>query len=233
VSEGRPLTRLHLTAIGVNAVVGSSIFLFPGLLAGMLGPASIVAFLLTALVGWGAGFYQTLTPAQPQYDSVIGQAELKWFLSASPGLAQSADVGLSLSSIAVGYTRDFQNSYIGNYYGQDRGYLKFSYFFAGRALVTLEGGVGEVEYPNILWGSNIAGVTAGTLRQSAFNDTRVDGTLFGEYRFTDAFAINATLRYTSNFSNVSLATIPNGPQDTRFDMQWSRVEAFLGLRYFL
>jgi len=50
VSERRPLTRLHLAAIGVNAVVGSSIFLFPGLLAGMLGPASIVAFLLTALV---------------------------------------------------------------------------------------------------------------------------------------------------------------------------------------
>ncbi len=46
----RPLTRLHLTAIGVNAIVGSSIFLFPGLLAGLLGPASIAAFLLTALL---------------------------------------------------------------------------------------------------------------------------------------------------------------------------------------
>ncbi len=192
-------------------------------------------FALLAIVGWGATFLDNPAgfSSQPQYDSVIGQAELKWFLSAGPGVAAPSDLGLALSSVALGYTRDFQTSYLGNYYGIDRGYLKFSYFFAGRALVTLEGGVGEVEYPNILWGSNIAGVTAGTLRQSAFNDTRVDGTLFGEYRFTDAFAINATLRYTSNFSNVSLATIPNGPQDTRFDMQWSRVEAFLGLRYFL
>ena len=48
MSERRPLTRLHLAAIGVNAVVGSSIFLFPGLLMAQLGPASIVAFLLTA-----------------------------------------------------------------------------------------------------------------------------------------------------------------------------------------
>jgi amino acid transporter len=47
--ERRPLTRLDLTAIGVNAIVGSSIFLFPGKLAALLGPASIVAFALTAL----------------------------------------------------------------------------------------------------------------------------------------------------------------------------------------
>lgn len=46
----KPLSRLDLAAIGVNAVVGSSIFLFPGKLAAMLGPASIVAFLLTALL---------------------------------------------------------------------------------------------------------------------------------------------------------------------------------------
>lgn len=45
----RPLTRLDLAAIGVNAIVGSSIFLFPGKLAALLGPASIAAFALTAL----------------------------------------------------------------------------------------------------------------------------------------------------------------------------------------
>jgi amino acid transporter len=49
VSESRPLTRLDLCAIGVNAIVGSSIFLFPGKLAALLGPASIAAFALTAL----------------------------------------------------------------------------------------------------------------------------------------------------------------------------------------
>src|SRR5581483_984118 len=79
-------------------------------------------FALLGMVGWGASFYDKTLPSQPQYDSVIGQAELKWFLSASPGLQQSSDVGLALSSIAVGYTRDFQNSYLGGYYGSDRGY---------------------------------------------------------------------------------------------------------------
>ncbi|MDE2510825.1 MAG: amino acid permease, partial [Elusimicrobia bacterium] len=48
MSRPRALTRLDLTAIGVNAIVGSSIFLFPGKLAALLGPASIAAFALTA-----------------------------------------------------------------------------------------------------------------------------------------------------------------------------------------
>lgn len=43
----RQLGLLDVSCIGINAIVGSSIFLFPGLLAGHLGPASIAAFGLT------------------------------------------------------------------------------------------------------------------------------------------------------------------------------------------
>lgn len=46
----RPLTLLDTTCIGINAIVGSSIFLFPGKLAGLLGPASIVSFALTGIL---------------------------------------------------------------------------------------------------------------------------------------------------------------------------------------
>jgi hypothetical protein len=192
-------------------------------------------FSLLGVVGWGATFADTGTfNAQPQYDSVIGQAELKWYLAAGPGIAAPTDVGLTLSSLAVGYTRDFQNSLLGNYYGSDRGYIKFSYFFAGRALITIDGGVAAIEYPTILWGTG-NGNQSGQARQTAFTDIRPDATLFGEYRFTDAFAINATIRYSANFSNVALAETPTGPQTpaNEVSMEWSRVEAYLGLRYFL
>jgi hypothetical protein len=195
-------------------------------------------FAALLLVGWGASFYDTYPtfPQQKQYDSVIGQAELKWFLAASPGVAAVADVGLSLSSITLGYSRDFQNSYLGNFYGSDRGYLRFAYFFAGRALLTLEGGVGAVEYPDMYWlptvalqGSNVA------LRHRAFTDVRADATLFGEYRFSNTFGLNATLRYTANFS--SQHDMPDSPEATgflhAFDMAWNRFEAFLGVRWFL
>lgn len=46
----RPLNLLDMTCVGVNAIVGSSIFLFPGRLAGFLGPASILSFGLTGLL---------------------------------------------------------------------------------------------------------------------------------------------------------------------------------------
>lgn len=49
-NESRPLTLFDVTCIGVNAIIGSSIFLFPGKLAALLGPASVLAFVLTGLL---------------------------------------------------------------------------------------------------------------------------------------------------------------------------------------
>jgi basic amino acid/polyamine antiporter, APA family len=46
----RALTTFDATCIGVNAIVGSGIYLFPGKLAGELGPASILAWVVTGLL---------------------------------------------------------------------------------------------------------------------------------------------------------------------------------------
>ena len=46
----RSLGLLDLTCLGINAIIGSSVFLFPGRLAALLGPASILSFGLTALL---------------------------------------------------------------------------------------------------------------------------------------------------------------------------------------
>ncbi len=193
-------------------------------------------FAATVMAGLGASFYDTAVNP-PQYDSVIGQAELKWFLSASPGVAKATDLGLALSSIAIGYTRDFQNSYLGNFYGTDRGYLKFYYFFAGRALATLEGGLGAIEYPRV---QNFDVLPADALRHSPFTDVRADATLFTEYRFTDSFGLNGTFRYTQNFSHTlmpepgqSTCSTTPGAGNPCFDMAWQRFEAYLGVRWFM
>jgi hypothetical protein len=181
------------------------------------------------MVGWGATFEDSSSlTRQTQYDSVIGQAELKWFLTASPGLAAASQLTLALSTIAVGYKRDFQTSYLGNYYGIDRGYIRFNYFFSGRALVTLEGGFGAVEYPLILWGDT---ADRNTVRHEGFTDLRADATLFGEYRLIDSLGINSTLRYTQNVSNNQVLDVPHGTGV--LDMSWNRFEAFLGLRWFM
>ncbi|MBI3550648.1 MAG: amino acid permease [Elusimicrobia bacterium] len=49
-AEERPLSLFDAACIGVNAIVGSSIFLFPGSLAGYLGPASILSFGVTGIL---------------------------------------------------------------------------------------------------------------------------------------------------------------------------------------
>lgn len=48
----RSLSMLDVMALGVNAVIGQGIFLLPGLAAGLLGPSSIVALLLAALIAF-------------------------------------------------------------------------------------------------------------------------------------------------------------------------------------
>jgi hypothetical protein len=195
-------------------------------------------FALTLMAGYGASFLDTSDlPGQKQYDSVIGQAELKWYLSASPGISNATDIGLALSSVAIGYTRDFSLSYLGNYNGQDRGYLKFSYFFAGRMLATLEGGVSADEYPDVVLGTgqvapgstHCGGVAA---RVCAFTDTVADATLFSEYRFTDEVGLNLTLRYSQTFSNENIPEV-GFAAPTYYAMSWQRFEAYLGLRWFM
>jgi hypothetical protein len=183
-------------------------------------------FALLFLMGYGASFYDATNGAQPQYDSIIGQAEAKWFLAANPGADNPSELGLALSSLAIGYTRDFQNSYIASYYGIDRGYARFAYFFAGRFLLSLEGGVGAVEYPGIIAGQ--------FQNHGKWTDTRADATLFGEYRLSDSFGINSTLRYTANFSSTQLVDKNAAAgQPNLYDLSWNRFEAYLGARWFM
>ncbi len=180
---------------------------------------------LLALVGYGGSFFSPGSSKDvSQYDSIIGNAELKIYLTAPPEAGPGA-VSLSQSSLAFGYTRDFATSYLSDYYGLDRGYLKFSYFFGGRALLSLEGGGAAIEYPTLF---------LATSTHSAFTDARVDGTLFGEYRFTNYFGLNVTAKYTTNLSNAVLDLTPaGGGAAQNYSMQWQRFEAYLGVRLFL
>lgn len=163
-----------------------------------------------AMGGWGASFY-TPTPQQ-DFDSFIGQAEIKWLITPSasndPGAAS-----LSLSSLAAGFTRDFGDSYIGTYEEINRGYLKFSYMFAGRFLLIVDGGVAAVVYPPIE-SLNVA---------EGFTTIRIDPSIFGEYRFVDFFGLNATVRYDANFTDQTVGDL-NEP------LQWQRIQAYLGAR---
>jgi hypothetical protein len=182
-------------------------------------------FAVTALAGWGASFYDpppgVAADQVEDFDSVIGLAEVKWYLTPNPSSDPQA-VGLSLSSLAVGFQRDFFDSYIGTFYERDRGYANFSYFFGGSFLVALEGGVAAVVYPFV---ANAV--------PTSWTDIRIDSSLLGEYRFADSFAINSTIRYNTNISDTVLQVPAPGGAVAGDSLQWQAFEAYLGARWFM
>ncbi len=168
--------------------------------------------------GWGASFYESTGSIPPNdFDSVIGQAELRFHLTPPPA-DDPTGAGLTLSAISLGFNRDFQDSFIGTYYEYNRGYLKFSYFFAGRLLLAVDGGAGAVSFPDIV-----------EPPVAAWTDIKVDAQLLAEYRFTDYFALNSTIRYDHYFSDTVITPAGGGGFD---DLQWQNFQAYLGARLF-
>lgn len=177
------------------------------------------SFGILALAGYGASFY---TPRpQEDFDSIIGQAEVKWYITPNP-TANPMAATLSLSSVAVGFTRDFADAYFGTYEERNRGYLSTSYFFANRFLLVVEGGVAAVQYPPSI-----------ELGGDPSTDVRIDGSIFGELRFADAFGVNGTLRYNANLSD-NVVVVNNADGTTGEDpLDYQQFEAYLGFRWFM
>lgn len=180
------------------------------------------SFSILALVGWGASFYSNAANAPSEdFDSVIGQLELKWFLTPNPAGNPNATT-TTLSSISVGFLRDFYDSYIGNYYERDRGYLAFSYFYGGKFLIVLDGGAAPIIYPQF----RIRGQSANL---PGFTDIRFDASLFAEYRFKDQFGVNLSFRYNQNINKAHIPAA-NGMQD---DLSFRQIETYLGVRWLM
>ena len=182
------------------------------------------SFSILAMGGWGASFYSLATattgdpnPVPHNFDSFIGQLELKWYVSPNPTL-EPGQATLSLSAISVGFLRDFSDSYIGTYFERDRGYLNLSYMYAGKFLVVVEGGGAAIVYPAMP-----------PLSAAGFTDAHIDASIFGEWRFKDSFGINTTLRYNQEISNQGLNT---GGNNLTF-LAYKDFEAYLGFRWLM
>ncbi len=188
-------------------------------------------FSVLAFAGYGGTFTNTNGSAASvqQYDSVIGQLELRFYPGTTTTEVQ-AKPSLLVSTIALGYTRDFVPSYLGPAYGTDRGYLRAEYFYAGKFLFTVEGGVGAIEHPNLYFANNV-------LMADAYTDVRADATVFAEYRIVQSFGINGTFQYSENFSSTELPVSPSDVSKTGnysvYDQSWRRFQAFFGVRWLM
>ena len=182
------------------------------------------SFALLAMAGWGSSFYKG-TNAQ-QFDGIIAQAELKWFLTPNQSTDVASTALAHLSTIAVGYLRDFANSYLGDYYLVNRGYANLSYFLSSAFVLSLSGGVSFITYPTIYDRTlHTAPIDPG------FTTPWTDVTLFGEYRPTDVVGINATFRF-SNAGEHQLGGPGSTVMPIADELKWTRFEGYVGARLF-
>lgn len=179
-----------------------------------------------AMIGWAGSFYdQRSGQPKQEFDSVVGQAELKWFITGGEQAMNQGSAPVGLSYASIGYLRDVSSSYLGNVYRRDRGYVGFSYLLGGVLITTLNVGVSNLAFPTTFFDD-------GTVVHDAFSTQRLDASLFTEYRLSDRFGVNATVNYDRNFTDVRLPVDASGagiPDDLAF----SRWQVFLGARYFL
>jgi hypothetical protein len=194
-----------------------------------------------ALVGYGGTFTTGANndPSIQQYDSVIGTAEIRFFPT-SERTELDSKPSLLLSTIALGYSRDFAPSYLGPEYGLDRGYLRAEYYFASRLMVNVEGSVSAYEHPDLYFATNLGAPTGQpVLMARSYTDVRAEARGFVEYRFLPSFGVNASVTYSENFSSTQLPVTEADAQKglagggQYFDMSWRRITAFIGVRWLM
>lgn len=172
---------------------------------------------LLAMGGWATSFYRDQIGLVRNYDGFIGSGEARWFFTADGRLHDgSANVGAS--ALALGVLRDYNDSFLGDFYRRDRGYAQMSYLIGGRVVTTVEGGVSRITYPDFLFTG---------IEQDSFGETRFDVKGLVEYRPVSTVGINLQVLYDQNISQVVEG-------DTfEDDLSFSRFQAILGARWFM
>lgn len=193
--------------------------------SGLLTPR--IGVLLAA--GYGdAGLKSAATDKAENFASVIAQGEVRYFFDAA-ALPDAANAdSASSNAVAVGFLRDFQPSMLGSVFSMNRGYARATYLWQGKIYTSVEGGISSIGFNTLQYTS---GNSVGQKRTDAFTNLRPDFTLFGEYRLSSALGVNATVKYTSNSSDAKL--FQDSTSGSYVDLNWSRFEAFAGVRYAL
>lgn len=170
-------------------------------------------FSVLAMAGYAAGFFDSPAGAayDQEYESLVAQLEARWQI-------------IPAARLVFGYNRDFQPSFVGNFYRVDRGYANFQTTIGGSFLLGIEASFGGYEFGAVVLADG---------RIVPRQDLRFIGTLFAEYRFTEWLGVNGTVRYTGAFTDFQYF-IPADPPDSPIidPAGYNKVELWLGVRVF-
>jgi hypothetical protein len=190
-------------------------------------------FALLVLGGWATTHFEDTRVHVPEnLNTFVGQAELKWFILPQPKL-QPGDATVGLSSLAVGYLRDFSPSYLADYYQRDRVYAGVSYFVGGRYLIDVQAGYAHINHPTYFR----LEANGNAAQHPALSENRIDAQLFTEYRTSDTFGINTTLRYDASLGrplvDVAGTDATGNPMTYIDNLAFSRFTGWVGVRWFM
>jgi len=91
-------------------------------------------------------------------------------------------------------------------------------------VTSLTAGISNVMFPESYYAN-------GSKQHDSFSEQRVDVGLFGEYRLSNTFGLNATVNYDQNITGVVIKADPMDPGGDA--LAYRRWQAFLGARWFL
>ncbi|MBK8169298.1 MAG: hypothetical protein IPK60_03005 [Sandaracinaceae bacterium] len=172
-------------------------------------------FSVLAMAGYSAGFFE----AGDDFEAFVAQLEGRFQLNEN-------------SKIAFGYDRSVFGSYVGNYYRQDRFYLNASALFAGRVLVGADLSLALLGFGVPLAQNGTAlGFNSTDVNDPSRSDVRLIAGVYSEYRFTDYLAVNATVRYTGDFTDYQYVTTDSSATFIE-PAGFKKFEVWLGVRVF-
>jgi hypothetical protein len=142
-------------------------------------------FGLRLLAGYGASFYNR----GPQFDSVLAQGELMFFIT-------------PFSNIRLGGERDFVDSFYANFFVKNGGYLSFQQMIGGIVLITLRGEVYYRDYSQFDGPMANGAVPTHTER----NDIWTSLSLLVEWRALDWLSFHASGEYLADITEFGYQT---------------------------
>ncbi|MGE0792355.1 MAG: hypothetical protein AB7S26_42165 [Sandaracinaceae bacterium] len=173
-------------------------------------------FSVLAMVGYAAGFFQSLGAYDQEYESLVAQVEARWQIETN-------------TRLTFGYVRDFQPSFIGNFYRVDRGYAQFQVLIGGSFLLGVEATGGYYEFGRMVAQDGVS-MLGNTFERG---DVRLTAEIFAEYRFTDWLGINGTLGYTGAFTDFQYSVdITGSPVRALDPAGYNKFQAWFGVRIF-
>lgn len=164
----------------------------------------------TAMVGYGVGFYEEAD----DFNNILAHLELKYQPRRS-------------LNFAVGYQRLLNPSFIGNFTRSDKIYLRSQLLVGGSFLL---GAQIALSFDK----SGLALDPSGNQLGNDLNrsDTRLNATVFGEYRFTEWLALNASVGYAGDFTDFQFNDPSTGEVYPDAPAGFNKLEAWLGVRVF-